>query len=345
MNQTKQDDTAMPHPSLRGRVIIFLRGTTPRKLWLALGLLVFALGGTALAALYVRADAEAAGQREFDFVCNDIQLHIASRMNASAQLLHGAAGLFDASETVTREEWRAFTQQLQIEEQLPGIQGIGFALLIPPEQLDQHIQEIRSEGFPDYSVTPAGIRETYSSIIFLEPFSDRNLRAFGYDMFSEPIRRAAMEQARDQNIVVLSGKVILVQETGQDVQAGTLMYLPVYRHGLPLETVEQRRAAILGCLRHLLEQRWHQPRWRRTNAGGPAARQTRTVLHQPWRYRPFQHDRRDTTVHFCQLRRAAAYLVQRWCERIPAVLPGPALDVRGVCHDGRQRARRCYHEF
>jgi len=72
------------------------------------------------------------------------------------------------------------------------------------------------------------------------------LRAFGYDMLSEPVRRAAMERARDGNAAALSGKVTLVQETEPDVQAGALMYVPVYRHGLPTETVEQRRAALQG---------------------------------------------------------------------------------------------------
>ncbi len=219
---------------------------TTRNFWIALSVLMASLMITILSALYFKADVEATAKREFDFICNEIELHIANRLAASSQILHGGAGLFDASETVTREEWRLFTEKLQFEKQLPGIQGIGFSLLIPPEQLDQHIEEIRSEGFPEYTVSPAGKRDVYSSIIYIEPFSDRNLRAFGYDMFSEPIRRAAMEKARDENKAVLSGKVFLVQETSQDVQAGALMYLPIYRHGLPIDTVEQRRAAILG---------------------------------------------------------------------------------------------------
>ncbi len=40
----------------------------------------------------------------------------------------------------------------------------------------------------------------------------RNLRAFGFDMYSEPVRRAAMEAARDTGAAALSGKVVLVQE-------------------------------------------------------------------------------------------------------------------------------------
>ena len=123
---------------------------------------------------------------------------------------------------------------------------MGFSVLIPRAELARHVRELRQEGFPEYRLKPDGVRELYSAIIYLEPFTGRNLRAFGYDMFSELVRRAAMEQARDTGAAALSGKIVLVQETGADVQAGTLMYVPVYHKGLPLETVAQRRAALQG---------------------------------------------------------------------------------------------------
>jgi CHASE1-domain containing sensor protein len=208
---------------------------------LAVGLTV-----VVLVSLNIKAEVESSAQRDFEYSCNEIRLNVDARLDACAQILRSGAALFGASELVERREWRAFTQGLQVQQQLPGIQGIGFAQLIPREQLARHVQAIRSEGFPDYRVRPAGDREAYSAIIYLEPFSDRNLRAFGYDMLSEPVRRAAMERARDANSATLSGKVVLVQENGQEVQAGTLMYVPVYRHGLPIETIEQRRAAIQG---------------------------------------------------------------------------------------------------
>jgi two-component system, sensor histidine kinase and response regulator len=47
---------------------------------------------------------------------------------------------------------------------------------------------------------------------------------------------------------MLSGRVELVQETGEDEQAGTLMYFPLYRKNMPVETVEERRAAIYGWI-------------------------------------------------------------------------------------------------
>ena len=217
-----------------------------RNLVGALGLLAAGLLATGIVALYAKADAQRDAQREFEFTGDEIQHNIVDRLRACAQILHSGAALFDASGSVGREEWRAFTHGLRLEQQLIGIQGVGFAQFIPRAQLAEHEQAIRREGFPDYQVKPAGDRETYSAIIYLEPFTNRNLRAFGYDMLSESVRRAALERARDQNTAALTGKVILVQETGQEVQAGTLMYLPVYRHGLPIETLEQRRAALQG---------------------------------------------------------------------------------------------------
>ncbi|MDD2761231.1 MAG: EAL domain-containing protein, partial [Methylomonas sp.] len=126
--------------------------------------------------------------------------------------------------------------------------GIGYAQLITPDRLAEHIAGVRGEGFPEYNVRPSGERRLYTAIVYLEPFQDRNLRAFGYDMYAEPVRRAAMEQARDSGEVALSGKVQLVQETEAEVQAGTLMYVPVYRQTMAHDTVERRRAALIGWI-------------------------------------------------------------------------------------------------
>ena len=186
------------------------------KRWVEWGLLAIGMTITISAAFFVKADVESDARREFGFASDEIQLDIAARLAANAGILHSGAALFDASKSVEREEWRAFARRLHIEEHLPGTQGVGFALLIPREQLSQHIQAVRDEGFPDYTLRPAGEREVYSSIVYLEPFEGRNLRAFGYDMLSEPVRRVAMERARDENSVALSGRVRLMQETGKE---------------------------------------------------------------------------------------------------------------------------------
>jgi PAS domain S-box-containing protein len=219
-----------------------------RRAWPALLLLAAGLLATALVTRHTQSDVTAAARQEFDFSSQQISLKVAERLQAHEQILRSGAALFVAVETVSRAEWHTFVQSLQVEQRLPGIQGVGYSLLIPSERLAEHQQAIREEGFPNYRVRPEGERAVYSAIIYLEPFTNRNLRAFGYDMFSEPVRRAAMERARDENAAALSGKVLLVQETATDVQPGTLMYVPVYRHERPVATVEERRAALQGWI-------------------------------------------------------------------------------------------------
>lgn len=187
-------------------------------------------------------------KEEFITACKEIELKIATRLRAHALILRAGSAHFGVSDTVTRDEWKKFIELSKIEDNLPGILGVGCSLIIPPNKLDKHIRQIQNEGFPDYKVYPEGKRDIYTSIIYLEPFSGRNLRAFGYDMFSEPVRRKAMELSRDNDVAMLSGKVGLVQETNDDIQSGTLMYVPFYKPGMPANTVEERRSAIVGWI-------------------------------------------------------------------------------------------------
>jgi CHASE1-domain containing sensor protein len=62
-------------------------------------------------------------------------------------------------------------------------------------------------------------------------------------------RRLAMERARDTGEASLSGKIALPGEAfrGQPPQqAGVVIYMPVYRKGSAIGTVEERRAALQG---------------------------------------------------------------------------------------------------
>lgn len=173
---------------------------------------------------------------------------IRTRLEVYEDALYGTRSLFEANRVVTRSMFRDYVTNLKLGGRYPGIQGIGYALRIPPSQVSSHIQCVHREGFPQYRIRPEGRRAEYTSIVYLEPFDWRNQRAFGYDMFSEPVRRAGMEHARDSGMASLTGKVKLVQETDKDVQAGFLMYLPLYRRDVPLRTVEERRAALLGYI-------------------------------------------------------------------------------------------------
>lgn len=152
-----------------------------------------------------------------------------SKLDLNIALLAAVVGLFNSSSEVNRQQFSTFFETVSLNTtQLKGVQGVGFARWIPAVQLQAYESRIRSEGFPTFTVRPPGPRANYSAIEFLEPFDWRNQRAFGFDMFSEPVRRQAMQRARHTGNATLTGKVQLVQETQEDLQRGVLIYLPIF---------------------------------------------------------------------------------------------------------------------
>ena len=166
----------------------------------------------------------------FETASKEITLKVKSRMDAYRQTLYAGKSYFDASNEVTKEEWRLFVKALRINENFPGIQGLGFSKVIPKTQ----------------AKNPSDSQEIYTSIVYLEPLDERNIRAVGYDMFSQETRREAMNRALDSGEVAASGKVKLLQENGTDEQAGFLVYVPVYKKGALLHNRAERKAALLG---------------------------------------------------------------------------------------------------
>ncbi len=205
------------------------------------------LGGVALSFLswrVIRDNEEAATRERFERRVDETVTEIRRRMFDHEQLLRGGGGLFAASDAVSRTEWSAFSASLSLDEDYPGVLGFGNAELLGPSDVERHL--VRSDGFPHYTVEPAGARPQYAPITYIEPFYGRNVRSFGFDMYPERTRRIAMDRARDTGDAALTGRVALAQDAGGPARAGALMYVPVYRRGLPIHTVAARRAALVG---------------------------------------------------------------------------------------------------
>jgi signal transduction histidine kinase/CheY-like chemotaxis protein len=231
----------MPNLGLIKKIV----ATNFNPIWKSSVTLIFGLIATFGVSYYIRLEEESQSKREFALVCDEIKTKIIRRVNVQTEFLISGASLFEASTWVTRNEWKRFNKFSRGNVKFIGVQGFGFSSIIKKEELKEHISAIRKEGFPEYTVSPAGNRDVYTSIIYLEPVNKTNTRAFGFDMFSEPIRRKAMEQARDQNVPVLSGKVMLQIGAKKEIQTGTIMYAPVYNNA-PLNTIAERRSAIIG---------------------------------------------------------------------------------------------------
>jgi len=184
----------------------------------------------------------------FDGQVREISDRIGNRMSAYEQIMHGAQGLYNASISVERAEFHEYVAAQRLEKNYPGIQGIGYNVLVTPARIKQHIAFMQKEGFPGYTIRPEGRRDLYTAIIFLEPNNAMNQRAIGFDTYTDPVRRVAMDLARDYNMAAITGKIKLVQETDKNIQAGVLMFLPVYKNGSPRATLAERRKNIVGWI-------------------------------------------------------------------------------------------------
>ncbi|WP_423148276.1 CHASE domain-containing sensor histidine kinase [Rubrolithibacter danxiaensis] len=171
---------------------------------------------------------------------------VRTRIIDYVQILQGCKAVFYASDSVTAKDWKSYTENLKVSSNYPGIQAIAYARYIPKPESRQVEQSLRKTGFPNFKIRSTFKNNYLSPIIFIEPLDFRNLRALGFDMYSETIRREAMDRAIITGKAALSRKVKLVQETNQNVQPGFLLYLPVYKNNEIIKSVADRKKNIIG---------------------------------------------------------------------------------------------------
>ena len=121
-----------------------------RNKFIVITVLAISLIITAYVSLSIKTNIEKITEQDFNFHSNEILNIVSDRLDDYAHILQSGVALFNASQKVTREEWKVFNETQKIEQHLPGIQGFGFSLLIPPSELARHTQKIREEGFPLY---------------------------------------------------------------------------------------------------------------------------------------------------------------------------------------------------
>lgn len=219
---------------------------SPRSMGIACAVLILCLGMSLVGWYFTNQLTENNARDRFDGQSAEIDFALGDRIAAYELALRGGLALMSSVEKVDRKQWREYVSKVDLLRNYPGILGIGYAPVVPAAGKNAHIEATRREGFPDYTIRPPGERPFYAPVSYLEPFDTRNQRAFGYDMFSESTRQAAMDKARDSGQPCITGKVTLAQETGTDVQAGFLMYLPLYDAVDRLDTLAEHRRALRG---------------------------------------------------------------------------------------------------
>jgi signal transduction histidine kinase/ActR/RegA family two-component response regulator len=202
---------------------------------------------TIAATVVLRASSVAHDGERFDRAIRNTQDRIEGRLETYAALVRATAGLLAAHPDLTRGEYAAYVERLQIPAHYPGAQAVAFFRHVHRAFSEELVGQERGRGFPTFNIFPDYGGEEREVVALIEPTDPLNSAAVGYDLWSEPARREAIQRARDTGAVALTGKLTLVQETAaQHKQAGFILFAPVYRVGAPAGTVAERQAAYLG---------------------------------------------------------------------------------------------------
>lgn len=174
-----------------------------------------------------------------------ISNRIESRAGELEQILLMLSAYSRLQPTIDRSQWSQFIQQSNILDRHPYILAVGYVDVVTQEQLPIYVQEAQTQ-VPGFAIRPTGNRDIYATIKYIEPETEINKKVIGYDMFSDPVRKATMNQARDQGSVAISTPVRLIQDEGRTDNYGVLAYYPLYRMGSEPRTLEQRHAQLMG---------------------------------------------------------------------------------------------------
>jgi signal transduction histidine kinase len=220
----------------------------------AYGVLLISLLLTGLAWYYVHQTVEAQDRVRFDETIQATQAAVDRRTDAYLDALFGARGVFLASKAVEREEWENYVQGIETKSRLEGLQALGFARHVSPEEREAFVREAREEDLQEMrpDLDPGGERSAYFPLALVAPSDEANLKMINQDAYTEQAHRVAMDEARDTGtpqatrmVYVLTGPTA---NTSVDLalSPGFAVYLPVYTKGEPVERVAARRRALEG---------------------------------------------------------------------------------------------------
>ncbi|WP_324826608.1 CHASE domain-containing protein [Qipengyuania zhejiangensis] len=155
---------------------------------------------------------------------------IERRAFTGSSYLRAGSALLSTQDVITDDLFRRFVAELRLDSDYRGAEGIGWAPAITRSQLDEFEQDVSQGRVAVLTVRPSLVQKPRNfmvPVLYLHPDTLRNRRALGYDMYSDPDRRQAMDQAvRDQR-PTSTGRVVLVQEGGKE-DWGFLIYMPVF---------------------------------------------------------------------------------------------------------------------
>lgn len=156
---------------------------------------------------------------------DDALNRIESRLAMHLALLNTVHALFKARDgDVTRVAFATFFEALQVDENFPGLRGIGFLRLAETGKEEEVQRQIERDFGAARPLFPETGESWRTPVVLYEPLDDSGRKVIGFDMFAEPGRRGAIAAAMLDDAPHATGLVRLGERTGGPVHPGFLVF-------------------------------------------------------------------------------------------------------------------------
>lgn len=217
--------------------------------WLTL---VVGLAAAAGAALWTVQEIQSHARTEFAERASAVANAMESRIRAYSDVTYSIRALMNREgvERINRERFHRFVAALAIPERYPGLANISFAYHVPHVARAEFEQRMRAEwdellpSLPRFEIKPPGERVEYDVLSYIEPIAG-NVMGIGLDVSTDPVRSAAVRQARDSGVLSTTGGMTLLQDADSQTKS-VVLRLAVYEGAGVPRTLELRRDAYVG---------------------------------------------------------------------------------------------------
>jgi two-component sensor histidine kinase len=150
--------------------------------------------------------------------------------NSFSAYLRAGAALFASLDEVSPQTFGNFVDTLQLNSGVLGAGGIGWAEVLTPDDIPDFMARTRrnKSDFPVIRPPASHTHPRIAPITIFAPANDRNQRVLGYDMYYDPERASAMDEATRLRRPTASGRLMLVQPDGS-YAPGFMIFMPVFR--------------------------------------------------------------------------------------------------------------------
>jgi len=243
-----KDGGAAPVAALTSVTRTFMKATTVQ---LVLGVLALGLvmtGGMVYREFAQNAlNAQAHRSTRQAHVMGHARTAVTERVARFEQALRGAQGLFAASKSVERGQWRQYLKVIEQSLDFRGVDAMLVITRITEANPEKFLTYPRGDERPDFAIIPPPAdKQTTPGEVWVVTHCEPAVVAdalMGHDARALDGRREAMELARDTDALAITP--ILHDLPGTN-QTGLIMYLPIYSPDQAHTTVEERRAALWG---------------------------------------------------------------------------------------------------